>query len=574
MIERDRSHPSVITWMLADESVCGKNFLEVLKFTRASDPSRPVHIAYDPESGVELLGLDRVQSPFDLASWHYPNAGHCENAAASKRPVLFDQSVHVYCGDVSEVMTDPALRDDWGRQYAVFWEKVWATRSIFGAQVFNFEDDVFLMPSGQVLGYGDWGLIDYWRRAKPDLWHVKKAHTPIKIQDGPIPSPDAGQPLEIPVENRYDFTNLSDVRIEWSLGNESGTVQASVPPHGKGMITVRPGTADLNGKTLSLKFFRKGLMVDAYRLPVGKAAEPAPLVPPVADGNAELLETKETFAARGRAFEWVISRNTGQIIQAAWKGKPILVGGPVLMILPTKEELYTSGYPGPRPVAAPFNATCSEWKATSVSANNSAGVIEIKVAGQYREAAGSYVLRIGGDGSATISYQFVYTCPEKIDPRQIGIVFHLSRSHDTLSWKRNAQWSVYPEDHIGRAEGVARALRDQGAPEVAYREKPAWPWFLDSNELGTRDFRATRRNILHASLKDSAGHGITVWSDGTQHTRCFLDGDRVGLLVAYHSGPGRFWGIRGLCEIAKAENTPLEKGAELKDTVRLSLVGG
>jgi hypothetical protein len=96
---------------------------------------------------------------------------------------------------------------------------------------------------------------------------------------------------------------------------------------------------------------------------------------------------------------------------------------------------------------------------------------------------------------------------------------------------------------------------------------------MDANTLGTRDFRATRRNILHASLKDSTGNGITVLSNGTHHTRSFLDGNRIGLLVAWHSGPGRFWGIKGLCEIASAQNMPLEKGAEIKDTVHLSLVG-
>jgi hypothetical protein len=243
------------------------------------------------------------------------------------------------------------------------------------------------------------------------------------------------------------------------------------------------------------------------------------------------------------------------------------------MILPTKEEPYTSGYKLPRPVASPFNATCRDWKATSVLATHSAGAVEITVAGQYREAAGTYTLQIAGGGGATVSYHFTYTDPEKMDPRQIGMVFYVPRSCDALSWKRKAQWSVYPEDHIGRPEGVAKALRDSSQPEVAYREKPSWPWFLDANTLGTRDFRATRRNILHASLKDSTGNGITVWSNGTHHSRSFLDGNRIGLLVAWHSGPGRFWGIKGLCEIAKAENVPLEKGAELKDTVHLSLVG-
>jgi hypothetical protein len=582
MIERDRSHPSVITWMLADESTCGKNFLEVLKMTRAVDSSRPVHIAWDPASGAEQAGFEPAPSPFDLGSWHYPNAKMFAEATKSERPVIFDQSSCVYFANVSELMADPGLRDEWGRYYAPFVEKIWETRSMLGEQVFNFTDDVFLLPSGQVLGYGEWGLIDYWRRAKPDLWQVKKAHTPIKIQEGPIPLPGGGQPLEVPVENRYDFTDLSEVRIQWSLGDESGIVQAHVPPHGKGTIAIRPSSVDVNGKTLSLNFFRNDLMVDAYKLPIGKAAETASIVPSIASGRVELAQTKETITARGDDFEWVISRQTGEIVKATRKSQLVLVGGPVLVVLPVKSEPMLSGYPDPRISSySPFNATCRDWKATSVSARQSAGGVEIIVVGQYKEAAGMYTFQIAGDGHATVSYGFTYTDAEKITPRQIGIVFYTPRSYDTLTWKRKAQWSVYPEDHIGRPEGVAKALPDPGLPgkagdwmEVAYREKPSWPWSLDANALGTRDFRATRRNVLHASLKDSTGNGVTVFSDGTHHTRSFLDGDRIGLLVAWYSGPGGFlpW-CWGLCDIVDVKAMVLEKGGEFKDTVRLSLVG-
>jgi beta-galactosidase/beta-glucuronidase len=582
MIERDRSHPSVITWMLADESPCGKNFREVLKMTRVVDPTRPVHIAYDPASGSEQAGLEPTPSPFDLGSWHYPTAKMFAEATQSKRPVIFDQSASAYFANLSELMTDPGLRDDWGRQYAPFWEKLWETNSILGGQVFNLTDDQYLIPSGLVTGNGEWGFIDPWRRAKPDLWHVKKAHTPVKVQDVPLPLPAAGQSLEVPVENRYDFTNLSEIRVEWSLGDESGTFQADVPPHGKGTISIRPSSKDLNGKTLSLKFFRKDLLVDAYKLLIGEATEPAPVVKTKANKAVDLAQTRETITARGEGFEWVISRQTGEIIKAMRNNQPVLVGGPVLMVLPTKDYAMTPGYPEPRPQSfSPFNVLCRDWKAKSVSGKHSADGVEIAVLGQYKEAAGSYTIHIGGDGDATVSYRFTYMDAEKIAARQIGIVFYLPRACDTLTWKRKAQWSVYPEDHVGRPEGVAKALPDASLVgkagdwmEVAYREKPSWSWSQDANALGTRDFRATRRNILHVSLQDSSGNGITVLSDGTHHTRSFLDGSRVGLLVAWYSGPAydTSW-LHGLGEIAGIEPMTLQPGAELKDVVRLSLVG-
>jgi len=251
------------------------------------------------------------------------------------------------------------------------------------------------------------------------------------------------------------------------------------------------------------------------------------------------------------------------------------------MVLPTKDYSMTPGYPEPRPQLFDlFNPLCRDWKAASVSSNHSADAVEIAVVGQYREAAGSYTIRIGGDGEATVSYRFTYTDAEKIAARQIGMVFYTPRSCDSLTWKRKAQWSVYPEDHVGRPEGMAKALPDPSVVgkagswmEVAYREKPSWPWFMDASALGTRDFRATRQNILHASLKDSAGNGITVLSNGTHHTRSFLDGSRIGLLVACYSGPAlnTSW-LHGMGEIAGVEPMTLQRGAELKDAVRIFLV--
>jgi beta-galactosidase len=580
MIERDRSHPSVITWMLSDETKVGKNFFEILKITRAIDPSRPVHIAYDPASGAEEVELEPVPSMFDFGSWHYPTKPMFEHAAQSKRPVLFDQSACPYFADLPELNCDPGMHEQWGREYALFWEKVWNTKSIFGAQVFNLNDDQYLHPSGLVSGNGDWGLVDPWRRAKPDLYHVRKAHSPVKVPDLPLSLPTASQPLEVPVENRYDFSNLSEVRIEWSLGDESGTVEADVAPHVKGIISIRPKSKDLNGKTLSLKFLRDNRLVDAYKLPIGEVAESAIAAKNHSGKRVELAQTDETITARGEGFEWLVSRHTGQIVKATRKGKPVLVGGPVLMVLPTKDYPMTPGFPDPRPQSSDIlNTPCSDWKATSVSATQSAGAVEIVVAGEYKEAAGSYTIRIDGDGAANVSYRFTSTAAEKITVRQAGMVFYMPRRCDTLTWKRKALWSVYPEDHIGRPEGVAKALPDQSMVgkagswmEVAYRQKPSWPWFMDANALGSRDFRATRPNILRASLNDDTGNGITVLSDGSQHTRSFLDGNRIGLLVASYSGPAfnTSW-LHGVADIAGLERRSLEAGGELKDVVHISL---
>ena len=117
-------------------------------------------------------------------------------------------------------------------------------------------------------------------------------------------------------------------------------------------------------------------------------------------------------------------------------------------------------------------------------------------------------------------------------PRQLGIRFELPQSVDTLAWKREAQWNVYPKNHIGRASGQARAFLVKQDTQEVLGQQPTWAWSQSACPLGTRDFRSTKRNIHRASLTDSAGYGVEVVSDGTQHSRCYVHDDRIHWLIA------------------------------------------
>ena len=93
-------------------------------------------------------------------------------------------------------------------------------------------------------------------------------------------------------------------------------------------------------------------------------------------------------------------------------------------------------------------------------------------------------------------------------------------------------WSVYPADHISRPVGEASLFYEGIPAKVNPRMEPAWSWSMDYNELGSNDFRSTRRNIWYAGLKDQTGSTITVRSNGEQHWRSWLANDKIRFLVA------------------------------------------
>jgi hypothetical protein len=102
---------------------------------------------------------------------------------------------------------------------------------------------------------------------------------------------------------------------------------------------------------------------------------------------------------------------------------------------------------------------------------------------------------------------------------------------DEIRWRRWSEWDIYPDDHIGRTEGAAKARRDAKWGDAPERTRPTWPWSLDQTELGTNDFRAIKFNIYEASLAAADGAGLRVRANADVHVRPCLADNGVKLHV-------------------------------------------
>ena len=538
MIERDRSHPSVIFWSVGNESNFGRNFVVSSNQARKADTTRPILVsAWNP---------DHDDGELDISAAHYP--GHLEASAIdhnpadqyadSSRPIVFDEFCHLNCYNHAEIITDPGLRDYWGLVFTPLWEGMYKSKVCIGGAIWSGVDDIFYVPSGiptPYVGYGEWGLIDGWRREKPEYWHVKKSYSPVRIFDREIRTSGLSEPLSIEIENRYDFTNLNEIHTEWTLGDESGTVKLDIAPRNSGLLSIQPQMKNPAGKELVLRFYHQdGYLIDAYKLPVlgcedstvhrqttVQAAEyerrkPSPI----------LSQDDTAIIVQGEHFEWAFDRKTGLIKKGAYDGKTVIAGGPVLTVTPLKPEkdvpLPQKDWP------EPYNVNCTNWIAKDVKVSQKNNTIILQIDGTYDEASGLYTMQIDGDGRLNINYSFVYQIDA--NPREIGVTFAIDSEYSALAWKRRAQWTYYPEDHIGRAHGESKAFRGDKWSTVEKYIRPPWPWSLDSTSGGTNDFRSTKRNILWAFLKNHDGTGIKVLSDGHQSVRAHVDSDHINLL--------------------------------------------
>jgi hypothetical protein len=125
----------------------------------------------------------------------------------------------------------------------------------------------------------------------------------------------------------------------------------------------------------------------------------------------------------------------------------------------------------------------------------------------------------------TVSYDFTSTGPD-VRVREVGLQFGVPLWCDKLQWRRRGEWTVYPEDHIGRLDGIAQA--HAGVPQSV---PPTQSYALDDTPLGTNDFRSTKRHFVFATLTDKEGYGIGIEAVGVQHLRASVDSDLIEVNV-------------------------------------------
>ncbi len=514
MIERDRNHPSIIMWSIGNESFWDPNFDKEYKYAKAIDPSRPIIWSY-----TEVRGPEEDISKTDIFSQHYP--AFTDEVPRKGKPILLDEYAHVVSYDIPTLQRDPNIRNFWGESIAGYWSKILKNPHALGGAIWGGIDESFYSPQG-MSGYGDWGVIDGWRRPKPEFWLMKKAYSPIRISAKNSLEIHQGKPLAVNVWNTFDHTNLGNLNIAWRIGSEKGVLSSvDIPPWEEGILHI-PAHQGAYGELLNLQFTKDDILIDEFNLMIGKtmqkaAPQPTATPPKLIQKSSELIVTGPDFAIH-------FDNRSGKITKGIYQGKTLITGGPDLVLTPVLLE---------------------GWSLSNLEANIEENYALIRIAGQYGELDINYILQISSNGIITTNYTFSPP-PEII--QEVGIRYDLVDAIDRLSWNRNAQWTAYPADHIGRPNGLAQ--RFNPAPPKKYRERPNWPWAMDTKNAvlygmhdkgrATNDFRSMKTQIYYASIyEDTTGLGVAIDASGDQAVRmgdmiadCMVD-DRVPR-IQYH----------------------------------------
>jgi hypothetical protein len=582
MIDRDRSHPSIIFWSVGNESTWGPDFELAHKLVKATDPTRPTSAAQS-----QTLELATIHNPLTIE--------RIREHEDVKVPIIWDESLAPFqgiWGDMRQLWVDPGTRDYWIEPLIPAWEAVMKSKNVQGSMIWEWVDDIFLvpgrdseygrsaivtpldaidgiyrMPGRGIVGDAPWGVVDGWRRKKPEFWHFKMLMSPLRVRESDLRRWEPGRVATIAVENRYEFTNLSELSTEWSDGAQRGILRPNIAPRSTGQVMIPLPSSTRPGDQLSIRFLdTRGRLVMACRLqlgtiPAGASASksnPTPLR--YLHEPLWLAGTFDRFV--GEDFEIAFDGNSGRIRRALVGGHSVVYGSPKLHILPIEPTLHEF----------PMFET---WRLTRPLEIHQVGDDwEVTETGTYQDATGQLKFRIAPRGSVTVSYDFTFTGKD-VRAREVGVRFGVPLWCDKLQWWRRGEWTVYPEDHIARLEGTAQAHAD--SPQTV---PPQQPYALDDTPLGTNDFRSTKRNFLYATLLDKEGYGIGIEAIGAQHLRAAVDADLIEVNVNDWFGGtaavawGEWWKNYGLGREILSDDPNQGTGHNtVRGTIRLQLLG-
>ncbi len=243
-------------------------------------------------------------------------------------------------------------------------------------------------------------------------------------------------------------------------------------------------------------------------------------IPPVPKGGCpKWTDDADVLTVEGDNFRMAINKATGKIEQGDGGEKPSV---PLLEMpspyfsLAGEMNMRSLARPGGIPFAEYADTTTR--KVESITAQQRGDALAIKIQESYKDFNGSCELLIDKTGLAVLSFDYTYS-GSSFSIGETGLQMLFDKKCRQISWERDTEWDIYPDDNIGRPKGTACADMPEKWRDTAgmtpYLAKPTWPWELDANRFGTRDFRSSKYHIYSASLLAPDGSGINVASNGT-----------------------------------------------------------
>lgn len=323
MVERDKNHPSVVTWSLGNEAGNGYNFYETYLWAKHRDPSRPVQY----ERAV-------LEWNTDIFCPMYDNPDEIEKYAKNPhadRPLILCEYAHAMgnsLGNFTEywdiIRKYPLLQGgyiwDWVDQGLVKindkGEKYWAYGGDFG-------------PKGTPSA-GDFcinGIVFPDRSVKPHTEEMRKVYQNVWFKNF---DPKKGS---VDIYNENFFIDLSQYTISYTIKEngktvKSGVIAANVSPQETKTISIAGLNSVFKKNRQYTVDFEVKQKTETRLIPAGWVVardqfivNDYPALGAMAKKAADVKEDGNTITVSGRRFKTVFDKTSGLMTSYVFNGQ-------------------------------------------------------------------------------------------------------------------------------------------------------------------------------------------------------------------------------------------------------------
>ena len=508
LVRRDKNHPSVIIWAVGNENKPGKNNKVAADEIRKIDTTRPRLVSW----------RNAEQADVELDDAHYTPPAEVARANREPRRSRFPKT-YLENPNMWEERNgaDYGCLDAWAPILDRVWREVIEDDHVPGTFLWEWQDRAVtdqcptklydFFPATGINLVKVKGLVDAWRNPRADLYHVKMAYAPIKVG---LEAQVASSKVIVHAVNYYSFTDLSELTTTWKLLKDGKEVfskdgHPALPPRTRGELTLDvPPEALSTADVLRVSFERSAAGAPTGGIEAHEGSTPpvgAPAALNVATYDLRLKPEADTAPKLNSAALADVKFPTFNFIpvtagrnEIGWKTS---VRHPGRLVNITIEPADSSSL-GATPVESEAKLYATPLK--SVRAMDADVILSddpaAKLWGHVRvdHDAGHFTWRIGWTG-------------DKQDMQELGWIFKLPASDNHFSWHRQAYWSYYPADHVGRPSGTATP--DSMKVDITKITRP-----------DAFDFNSTKYNCDWATLTDASGNGFGVRCTADDRQQC------------------------------------------------------